>query len=286
MDVTSRPPPSGRGDRPIATAYGPLLDRLPQAQASTIAATDLFYIDTVFLRRWFVRFFIDHGTRRMHITRHPTGPWITWQARNYLMDLGDRAASIRFLIRDRGAYSTDSFDAVFQAIGVRGIPTLPEVPRMNATAERWIGSCRRKERHLHLVVSEYAEHDNRHRPHRSSNSARRTASPDPDPVPPPTTLASIDAIDSAASSTNPRRSHRATQFPAPTGSAAEAAGVKWLSVMDHYSQMEHNGGAEASMLEAYTTLSAENVVHPGRRGCARCAGGRPAKSPKQALSPG
>ncbi|QDL75844.1 integrase [Streptomyces malaysiensis subsp. malaysiensis] len=150
-----------------------------KAQASAIVATDLFHIDTVFLRRWFVLFFIDHGTRRVHIagiTRRPTGPWITQQARNYLMDLGDHAESITFLIRDRGAYFTDSFDAVFQATGVHVLPALPRVPRMNAIAERWIGSCRREvtdrilitgERHLRLVVSEYAEHYNQHRPHRS-----------------------------------------------------------------------------------------------------------------------
>ncbi|MFF8004462.1 integrase core domain-containing protein [Streptomyces sp. NPDC007917] len=150
-----------------------------KAQASAIVATDLFPIDTAFLRRWFVLFFIDHGTRRVHIagiTRHPTGPWIAQQACNYLMDLGDRAESIRFLIRDRGAYFTDSFDAVFQAVGVRVLPTLPQAPRMNSIAERWIGSCRREatdrilitgQRHLRLVVNEYAEHYNRHRPHRS-----------------------------------------------------------------------------------------------------------------------
>ncbi|MEU4898040.1 integrase core domain-containing protein [Streptomyces sp. NPDC044780] len=142
-------------------------------------ATDLFHIDTVFLRRWFVLFFIDHGTRLVHIagvTRYPTGSSITEQARNYLMGLGDRAESIRFLIRDRGAYFTDSFDAVFQAAGIRVIPTLPAVPRMNAIAEGWIGSCRREatdhilitgERHLSVVVGEYAKHHNRHRPHRS-----------------------------------------------------------------------------------------------------------------------
>ncbi|MEU5647083.1 integrase core domain-containing protein [Streptomyces milbemycinicus] len=150
-----------------------------KAQATAIVATDLLHIDTVFLRRWFVLFFIEHGTRRVHIagiTRHPTGPWVTQQARNYLMDLGDHTQSIRFLIRDRGAYFTDSFDAVFQAIGVRVLPTLPQVPRMNAIAERWIGSCRREatdrilitgRRHLHLVVNEYAQHHNQHRPHRS-----------------------------------------------------------------------------------------------------------------------
>ncbi|WP_438493662.1 integrase core domain-containing protein [Streptomyces asiaticus] len=164
-----------------------------KAQASAIMATDLFHIDTVFLRRWFVLFFIDHGTRRVHIagiTRHPTGPWITQQARNYLMDLGDRAESISLLIRDRGTYFTDSFDAVFQAIGVHVIPTPPQVPRMNAIAERWIASCRREatdrvliagERHLRLVVSEHAEHYNRHRPHRFLGQQAPDRLTDPEP---------------------------------------------------------------------------------------------------------
>ncbi|GAA1712449.1 transposase [Streptomyces yatensis] len=123
-------------------------------------------------------------------TRNPTGPWITQQARNYLMDLGDRAKSISFLIRDRGAYVTASSDAVFQAAGRRVVPTLPAVPRMNAIAERWIGSCRREatdrilitgERHLRLVTSEYADHYNRHRPHRSLGQRAPDRLTDPDP---------------------------------------------------------------------------------------------------------
>ncbi|MFE2443081.1 integrase [Streptomyces sp. NPDC059426] len=82
-----------------------------KAQATAIVATDLFHIDAVFLRRWFVLFFIEHDTRRVHIagiTRHPTGPWVTQQARNYLMDLGDHAQSTRFLILDRGTYFTEA----------------------------------------------------------------------------------------------------------------------------------------------------------------------------------
>ncbi|MFK4186216.1 integrase core domain-containing protein [Streptomyces sparsogenes] len=164
-----------------------------KAQASAITATDLFHIDTVFLRRWFVLFFINHGTRRVHIagiTPHPTGPWITQQARNYLMDLGNHAESTKFPIRDRGAYFTDSFDAVFEAIGTHVLPTLPRVPRMNAIAERWTGSCRREatdrilitgERHLRLVVSEYAKHYNQHRPHRTLGQQAPDRLTEPEP---------------------------------------------------------------------------------------------------------
>jgi transposase InsO family protein len=133
----------------------------------------------VLLRRLYVLFFIEHGTRRVYlagITAHPTGEWVTQQARNVLMDLEGQADGLKFLIRDRDTKFTAAFDAVLNAIGVRIIKTPVQAPRANAIAERWIASARREcldrmpitcERHLRLVLGEYVDHYNVHRPHRA-----------------------------------------------------------------------------------------------------------------------
>ena len=94
------------------------------AHAKTILAAD--FSMSVFLRRLYVLFFIEHGTWQVHlvgITAHPTGERVTQQARNLLMNLDDRVDGFKFLIHDRDAKFTAAFDAVFTAVGARIIKT-------------------------------------------------------------------------------------------------------------------------------------------------------------------
>ena len=149
------------------------------SQASTILAADFFHVDTVLLRRLSVLFFIEHGTRRVHltgITAHPADARVTQQARNLLMNLEGQADGLKFLIRDRDAKFTAASGVVFTAMGVRIIKTPIQAPQANAIAERWIASARREcldrtlitsERHLQLVLDEYAGPCSTRRPHRA-----------------------------------------------------------------------------------------------------------------------
>jgi putative transposase len=152
-------------------------------------AADFFHVDcAVSLRRLYCLFVIEVGSRYVYIlgvTANPDGPWTVQQIRNLLMDLGDRAAGFRFLVRDRAGQFTASFDAVLAGAGIEAVKIPPCSPRANAFAVRFVLTARAEvtdrmlifgERHLRLVLAQYAAHYNGRRPHRS----RQLRPPRPD----------------------------------------------------------------------------------------------------------
>jgi putative transposase len=168
----------GAGIDPAPRRSGPTWKQFLTAQARGILAAGFVHVDTVLLRRIYALIVIEHGTRRVHlagITANPDGAWTTQAARNFLMDLGQRSASVKFLIRDRAGQFSGSFDAVFTAESIRILASPPQAPRANAIYERIIGTLRRElpdrlqivnEHHLRRVLTEYLRHYIA-RPHRA-----------------------------------------------------------------------------------------------------------------------
>ena len=152
---------------------------VPHAQAATMLAADFFHVDcAVTLQRLYCFFVMEVGSRYVRIlgvTANPDGPWIVQQIRNLLMDLGERAADFRFLVRDRAGQFSASFDAVLAGAGIEVIKIPPRSPRANAYAEQFVLTARTEvtdrmlifgERHLRQVLAQYEAHYNGRRPHR------------------------------------------------------------------------------------------------------------------------
>ncbi len=167
-----------------------------RAQAQSMLAVDFFTVETVSLRRLYVLFYIELGSRRVHLagcTPEPDGAWVTQQARQLAWTLSERATPIRFLIRDRDSKFTRDFDTVFRNEGVEIIRTPIRSPKANAIAERFVRTARSEcldwllilnQRHLERVLRVFIQHYNGHRPHRTLNLRP------PDPAHPTLQLAS------------------------------------------------------------------------------------------------
>ncbi len=168
------------GIDPAPGRTGPTWAQFIRTQAKGILATDFACVDSATLRRFHVLFFIEIGTRCVHlggITTNPTGPWTTQAARNFLMNLDRR---FRFIIHDGAGQYARSFDAVFEADGISAITTPPRAPMANSYAERWVRTLRHElldrtiiwnKRQLRALLVDYIDHYNQHRPHRSLDQA-------------------------------------------------------------------------------------------------------------------
>jgi hypothetical protein len=133
------------GIDPAPGRTGPRWSQFIRTQAKGIIATDFAYVDTATLHRFHVLFFIEIGSRRVHLggtTTNPTGPWTTQAARNFLMSI-DR--QFRSVIHDGAGQYARSFDAVFEAEGIAAITTPPRAPMANSYArggsEHCVTSC-------------------------------------------------------------------------------------------------------------------------------------------------
>jgi transposase len=133
---------------------GPSWAEFLRSQAQGILALDFFTADLLNGTKVYVLAVIEHGTRRIRIlgaTGHPVQSWVVQQARNLLMDLEDAGTRAKFVLHDRDASFTSTFDSVFQAAGIRVIRSAVQAPRMKprvaycTSSERWAArwrSCR------------------------------------------------------------------------------------------------------------------------------------------------
>ena len=168
---------------PAGRRKGPSWREFLRAQAKSVVAVDFFTVDTVWLQRLYVLFFIEVGSRRVYLagcTAHPNAEWVTQQARQVAWKFAERAEPVRFLIRDHDRKFPRAFDAVFEAENIRIVRTPIQVPEANGIAERFVRTARSEcldwllilnAQHLKRALTVFIDHYNGWRPHRSLDLA-------------------------------------------------------------------------------------------------------------------
>ena len=179
-----------------------------RAQAASMLACDFLTVETVFMQRIYILFFISLATRRIEYvacSSNPDGRWVTQQARNLVIQLGDEQP-FRFLIHDRDTKFSHAFNEILRTEGIKVIRTPVQAPNANAFAERWVRTLRADcldrililgRRHLEHVLRVYRRHYNEHRPHRALRLLPPDGRPgarDPTPLTAPTGLRRRDLL--------------------------------------------------------------------------------------------
>jgi putative transposase len=189
---------------PAPRRSGPTWREFLRAQAASVVACDFFTVETALLRRYYVLFFIDLRTRRVHLAgtnTNPDGRWVTEQARN--LSLSGALEHVRLLIRDRDTKFVAGFDEVFRTEGVEVIRTPFRSPQANAHAERFVRTARAEcldwllipgQRQLDRVLHVYVDHYNTQRPHRALGRQPPIAIQPPTPPPPRATIQRRDRL--------------------------------------------------------------------------------------------
>ena len=166
------------GVGPVGTRPGMTWREFIRLHRQSLLAVDFFTVETLWLQRLYVLFFIELGSRRVHLagcTPTPTAAWVTQQARQLTWTFAGRPEPFRFLIRDRDQKFTASFDEVFRTEGIQIVRTPFRAPQANAIAERFVRTVRNEcldwllvlnREHLERAVAIFVDHYNRHRPHR------------------------------------------------------------------------------------------------------------------------
>ena len=164
---------------PAGTRRGMTWREFVRAHRQSLLAVDFFTVETIWLQRLYVLFFIELGSRRVHLagcTPSPNAPWVTQQARHVTWTLAERPERVRFLIRDRDQKFTHGFDEVFRGDGIAIVRTPFRAPQANGVAERFVRTARSEcldwmlilnQQHLARVLDLFVTHYNEHRPHRA-----------------------------------------------------------------------------------------------------------------------
>jgi putative transposase len=189
------------GLTPAPRRAGPSWRQFLRQQAASMLACDFSTVETISLRRFYVLFFIELGSRRVYLagcTSNPTGAWVAQQARN--LSFTGLFERMRFLIHDRDSKFSAAFDEIFRSEGINVIKTPIRAPQANAYAERFVRTVRAEcldwlliigRRHLEHVLRSYTIHYNRDRPHRGL----ALLTPEPTDATDPPTVETIERRD-------------------------------------------------------------------------------------------